>query len=214
MVLVAVARLILPDHDDHLAQAGVGGQMPVVDGNLRGRHIRHFAGVDLGQVLRIADDRLFLEIADHAVCYARGEQVEKEVEVVKHQLRGRDQHPFQPRRLGDLDKGHQVHAFVIGLFDQLADPALIIADVAQGLEMLQQSANHARHGRHGFQHNGAMAIAVGKEPVGKKPHEFDKAQRGAVAEILRRVVRCGGRVCRWVNGGGHHAISLLRPLYG
>ncbi len=76
-----------------------------------------------------------------------------------------------------------MHAFVIGLVDQLLDPALVVADVADRLEVLQETADHARHGGDGFQHHGAVAIAVGKELVGEEPHDFHGAKGDAVVDV-------------------------------
>ena len=81
---------------------------------------------------------------------------------------------------------------------QLGDPALVVADVTQRLQVLQQTADHAGHGGHGFQYHRAVAVAPGEEPVGDEPQRFDEAERDPVAHVGGFVVgRCGG-----VIGGG------------
>jgi hypothetical protein len=56
------------------------------------------------------------------------------------------------------------------------------------LKMLEQTTNHTRHGSNCFQHNSAVAIAVGKELVGENAHEFNQTQGYTIPEILRRVM--------------------------
>jgi hypothetical protein len=76
--------------------------------------------------------------------------------------------PFKKRRLGDVDEGHQVHSLVLGLVQKLADPAFVFADVAQGFEVLEEATHHARYGSHGFQNDGAVAVAFGKKASAKR----------------------------------------------
>jgi hypothetical protein len=53
-----------------------------------------------------------------------------------------------------------VHPLILGLVQQFADPALIFADMAERLEMLEQSTHHARHGGHGFKYDSAVAVTL------------------------------------------------------
>ena len=82
-----------------------------------------------------------------------------------------------------------MHPLIFGLVQQLANPALILADVAHRFEMLQEPPHHARHGGHGFQDNRSMSITLGKERIGKDPHEFHDTQRDPVMNIARTMVR-------------------------
>jgi hypothetical protein len=81
-----------------------------------------------------------------------------------------------------------MHPLVLGLVQQLANPALILADMAHRFEVLQQPSDHARHGSHGFQNDRAMAIALGEKRIGKDAHEFHDTQRDPVVNVARAMV--------------------------
>src|SRR3546814_2445647 len=88
---------------------------------------------------------------------------------------------LEQRRLRHLDEGHQVHALVLGLFHQRADPALIVAHPAQALEMGQRRADHAGHRRDGLQHDRAVAVALGEERSEEHTSELQSLMRSSYA---------------------------------
>ena len=75
MVGVAVAGFVGAHRHHDVAQRRIRGQVPVLPGPFRRRHVGVAAGVDLGQVGRVADDRLLLEVPDDAVGGARRYEV-------------------------------------------------------------------------------------------------------------------------------------------
>jgi hypothetical protein len=83
VVGIAVMGLVRAHHKDHVAQARGGWQVPVFYRDLRCCHVFDPACVNLCQIVGIADHRLFLEVANHAMRRLGGKQVEKEVEVIK-----------------------------------------------------------------------------------------------------------------------------------
>ena len=108
MVRIPMRRLISAHGHDHFAQPGVFGQRPVILGNLRGRDVLDPACINLSQILRVAH----------------------------HGLRDHDDPPLYPCWLSDFDERHQMHTLVVGLFQMLADPTLIVADMANGAQAL------------------------------------------------------------------------------
>jgi hypothetical protein len=68
---------------------------------------------------------------------------------------------------------------------------LVVTNVAQGLQVLQQSTHHTGHGSHGFKNHGPVAIAARKELIGENTHEFHDAQRKPITPILWHMVNNG-----------------------
>ena len=99
-----------------------------------------------------------------------------------------DQHPFQTRWAGDLDEGHQVHAFVFRLVEQLADPAAVAFHAPQGPQMLECAADHPRHGGDRFEHDGTMPVPPGEKDIGKETQKFHESEGGAIAKTRRRMM--------------------------
>ena len=87
---------------------------------------RRRAGLELGEILGVADHRLFFKVAHQAVRRAARHEVEHEEAEVKNPLRQQDEPAFQRGGLSHLDEGHEVHALVLGLFHQRADPAVVV----------------------------------------------------------------------------------------
>ena len=84
-----------------------------------------------------------------------------------------------------VDKGHEVHALVFGLIEQLAYPSSIVLDIAQGFQMLQKPRNHARHCCHSLEHDCPVAISTCKKPVCDEPKCLYETQRYAVTKVGR-----------------------------
>ena len=112
------------------------------------------------------------------------DQVEREEGEIEHPLHAEDHEPLEQGRLGDLDEGHQVHALVLRLVHQGADPALVVAHPAQALEVVDRRADHPRHGGDGFEHDRAMAVALGEEGVGAEAQRLGEAVSDAVRTPL------------------------------
>src|SRR5690348_16273154 len=64
---VAVVGFICPHYQDHVPQRRVVRKAPIPLCNLRRRHVLRTPLVYLSKVMGVADDGLFLEIADNAV---------------------------------------------------------------------------------------------------------------------------------------------------
>ncbi len=186
MVHVAVGALIGAHGDDDVAQGRVRVELPVVDGDLGRRDVGVAARIHFGEILRVGEDGLLLEIADHAVRRALVHRVEQAVADQEAELRDQDHGALQPVGLGDLDEGHQVHALVFGLVEQGADPALVVTHLAQGVQVLRHAADHAGHACDGFQHHGAVAVALGEKRVGDGAHGLGEAEGDAVRDGLGR----------------------------
>jgi hypothetical protein len=86
----------------------------------------------------------------------------------------------------------------LGLFDERANPAAVVAHPAQATQVDQRGTDQAGHGRDRLQHDGAIAIALGKKGVGEESQRACDDQRDPVGPIIGRVVgiqvdgRCKG----------------------
>ena len=166
-------------------------------------HVVDMAGVDLRKVLGVADHGLFLEVAHQPVRGARGDDVQQQEESEEQCLRGQHQHAFEPARTRDLNEGHQVHALVLGLVHQGADPAFVIAHPAQAAQVDQRRADHARHRGDSLQHDRSIAVALGKKRICQKSQAAGNGKGGAVRPVADLVVGVEGKRCRWVVAWCH-----------
>jgi hypothetical protein len=155
---VAVVGLVGAHHSDDVLERGVRGEAPVVDGNGRRGHVLDLAGVDVPEVLGVGVDGLLLEVSDDAVRELGGDEVAEEVGVEEDALHGEDERALVPRRLGHLHEGHEVHALVLGLLQQHADPAAAVLEAAERAQVQQHAADHPGHGGHRLEHHRAAAV--------------------------------------------------------
>ena len=118
----------------------------------------------------------------------RRNKVKQEKANVENPLREHDNEPLEKSRLGDLDEGHQMHALVLGLLHQRADPAVVIDHAPQAVQMLDGAADHAGNSGHGFQHNCAVPITFGEKSIGSPAQHLGKAKREMVGKSMRHVV--------------------------
>ena len=77
-----------------------------------------------------------------------------------------------------------MHALVLRLVHQGADPALVVAHPAQALQVVDGRADHAGNGRDGLQHDRAMPVALGEEGVGAEAQRLGEAISDAVRHTL------------------------------
>jgi hypothetical protein len=182
MVHIAVPGLIQPHDDDDMAQTSIGAQLPTGDGELRCRYVFCPPCINLGQIFGVALNRLLFQIADKPVSDAWPKQVEHDETVEEDALCYDDQGTFKPIGFGDLNEGHQMSAFILGLVQQRSDPAAIILKPAQGLQVGQHAANHAGHGSDCFQHNRTVAIAMPGKRISKARQEFHRAKGDVITQ--------------------------------
>ena len=71
-----------------------------------------------------------------------------------------------------MGKGHEVSALVLRLVQERLDPATVIFETPQGLEVREGTADHPGNCSHCFQNNGAMAVAALEERVGQEPQDL------------------------------------------
>ena len=83
MIDVAVMRFIGTDDEDDVAQTCVERELPVVDGNRRGRDVDVVAVVHAGQILGVTEHCLLFQITDDAVRGSRRDGIEQKEQVVK-----------------------------------------------------------------------------------------------------------------------------------
>ena len=82
-----------------------------------------------------------------------------------------------------MGKGHEVSAFVLRLVQECLDPATVIFETPQGLEVREGTADHPWNCGHCFQNDGAMAVAALKERVGQESQEPHAAKGEPVGRI-------------------------------
>ena len=158
MIDVAVVSLVGAHDGDDVLERGVGGEAPVVDGDGRGRDVGELAGLEVLEELGVRVDGLLLEEADDAVRELGGEELTMEVGDEEDALDGDDEGALVPLWVRHLHEGHQVHALVLGLFQQRADPAAALLEAPEGPEVEQHAAHHPRHRRHRLQHHRAAPV--------------------------------------------------------
>ena len=118
----------------------------------------------------------------------------------------KDKKPLRHSGPGNLDEGHEVHALVLGLLHQRADPAVVVDHATQALQVGGRRAHHARHGRNRLKDDRPVAIALGEQGVGEEAQQAGQAQRKAVRQIAGRPMRKGWkRIDRHrCSFAGHH----------
>lgn len=126
VVDLAVLGLVRSDIQQQIAHAALAlGHVPVADGNLGGLEVLplgQLAGVDVGDGERVGEDGLLLEVADEAVAGARGNEVGEEHAVEKDTLGAEDHKAHKGAWGGHFEEGEEVHAFVVGFFEESFDP--------------------------------------------------------------------------------------------
>jgi hypothetical protein len=113
--------------------------------------------------VRVADHRLFLEIADDAVGRLGAQEIESKEEDIEHPLHADDHGPLEPGRLGNLDEGHEVHALIFGLVHERLDPALVVTHAAQAGEVVDRRTDHSGDRSDGLEHDSPVTIALGEK---------------------------------------------------
>ena len=134
------ALLQIPQRMVHLAMLGLVGahvehqiaqrafplrHVPVLDGDLgRGGGFEHGegAGVDGGDAARVGQHGFFLEVADEAVAGARRDEVGGDEGVEEDALRAEEHQAHEDARFGQREEGEEVHALVVGFFEEGFDP--------------------------------------------------------------------------------------------
>ena len=170
-----VAGFVGAHCNDDVRQPGIRRQVPVLDRTLWRGHVLVAAGLDLGEVFRVADHRFLFEIAHDPMRRARGDQIQHEEQVVEDALGKDDQPALEAGRLCNLDEGQQVHALVLGLVQQHADPAFVVGHVAQRLQVLQRRAHHAGDRGDRFEDDRAVAVAFREEGIGEEAQQPGEA---------------------------------------
>src|SRR6185437_16277932 len=74
-------------------------------------------------------------------------------------------------------------ALVLRLVQERLDPATVIFETPQGLEVREGTADHPGNRSHCFQNDGAMAVAALEEGVGKEPQELHAPKGEPVGRI-------------------------------
>lgn len=74
---------------------------------------------------------------------AGGDEVGEEEAVEEDTLGGEDHGFHEPAGFGHFEEGEEVHAFVVGFFQERFDPAVVAAEAADGVEVAKHAADHA-----------------------------------------------------------------------
>lgn len=125
MIDVSMMCFIVPHHQDHVSQAGIWRQFPVINCDLRCSDVFANALINISEVLGVAVYGFFLEVADDTVRGSRRAKIDQEEKIVENALRHQDEKAFECRRFRNVNERHQVHALVFRLIKKCADPAAI-----------------------------------------------------------------------------------------
>jgi len=154
-----VVALVLADDDGHVAHRGSGGHVPVIDGQLRSRHILDLSLIDVVQELSVSLVGLLLEVADETVASLGEQEVGGQIASEEHSLDRDDQQALAPSRAQDLQPAEQVDSLVLSLVKERADPVIVLY-LTQGSQMVHHSRDHTRDGSDGFEHHSAIDKVV------------------------------------------------------
>ena len=79
-----------------------------------------------------------------------GDEVAGNEGVEEDALAAEDHEAHEPAWFGHLQEGEEVHALVVGLFEERLDPAIVSLHTADTMEVSQHTGNHTRNCGHGF----------------------------------------------------------------
>lgn len=136
MINLPMLRLIRPNIIQQLPHAPLPlGHPPIIDRQIRGLKLlplRQPSRLQVCNLPRVRHHGLFLEIADEAVAGLGGDKVGEEEGVEIHALRAEDEDAHERAGLGELEEGEEVHAFVVGFFEESFDPGGGLLVVGEG----------------------------------------------------------------------------------
>ena len=126
MIDLAMLGLIRADIQQQISHTALPlGHVPVSDrdlGGLEGLPLGQFAGVDVVDGEGVGEHGLLFEVADEAVAGAGRDEVGEEEAVEEDALGAEDHEAHKGARLGHFEEGEEVHALVVGFFEEGFDP--------------------------------------------------------------------------------------------
>lgn len=146
--------------------------------------------------MRVAFDRLFFEVSyDSMTCFGR-EEVYERVTEAENTLRDNDKQSLEKGWFREKNIDHEVHAFVFGLFLQLAYPSMVVSDMAEAFKVEKKRAHGSWDSSDGFEDDRSRTVASGEKDIGDdtgNSHQYEgdpvtKAPRFVMdRNILRQI---------------------------
>ena len=128
VIKVPVASLVSTHMSHHVSEGGIWGQVVILDGLLGCLHALPMGKIALVDLLKqhcIRVNCLFLQIANEAMAVGRGQKICNEVGIEEHSLRCSNHQAIQDAWVSELQEEEQMHALVLGLLEQMVDPAMV-----------------------------------------------------------------------------------------
>ena len=149
VVDLSMLRLVCSDIEEKVFHSPLSlGYAPVVCCEIRDHELRvcplwEFPGVDILNSERVREHGLFLEVADEAVAGARRDEVREEHAIEEDTLSTEDHEFHKPAGLSHLEEREEVHTFVVRLFQQRFDPAVVSLHPPEAMQVPKHTGDHA-----------------------------------------------------------------------
>lgn len=104
---------------------------------------------------RVGVHGFFLEVADEPVGDFRRDQVAEEHGVEEDALRSQDERLHEQTWFAHLHEGEQVHALIVGLFEEGLDPAVVPLEASERVQVSEHTGYHAGDAGDGFEEDEA-----------------------------------------------------------
>mmetsp|Transcript_8689 Transcript_8689/g.14245 ORF Transcript_8689/g.14245 Transcript_8689/m.14245 type:complete len:234 (+) Transcript_8689:724-1425(+) len=168
---------------DYISKCCSRCQLPVINGDFRGRDVFDPSVVDLFQETRVADYSLLFKVSHETMACLRKESVGKQVEIEEHSLHEYHKGTFGGSWLGDFHECHEVHPLILRFLQQRFNMAIIMLKFAKGAQVIDHAGYHSRNSGHCFQHHCSMPISLLEKEICKKPKKLDHGKRHAVTYV-------------------------------
>lgn len=123
LTMLGLVRTYIQQQRSHTTLSG--GHLPVFYGHLRCLQLlplRQVAVVEIIDRLGVGDHGLFFEVPNEPMADLRGDHVGQREAAEEYALCAEDHEPHQGTWFGELEECEQVHALVVGFFEEGFDP--------------------------------------------------------------------------------------------
>lgn len=162
VVDLAVLALVRADVQQQVAHSTLAFRhIPVLDRNVRRHHLlplRKSTSVEICDLACVRQHCLFFKIADEAVACSRRDEVGDEHGVEEDALRSEDHELHEGTGFGHFEEGQEVHALVVGFFEQGFDPAVVTLHAAHAVKVTEHACYHSGDAGDGFEEDVSEGI--------------------------------------------------------
>lgn len=189
MIHISMHGLIGSHNKRHVSNCRIGVQIPVSLCNQWRWPIRDHSRINVREHLGVRAAGLLFQIAHKSMRGLGRCHIQHEKRIEENALCSDDEKTLEQCRSADLDPRQQMHALILGLFEQFHDPAVVSLHSTQRSQMSNHTSDHAWHGCNSLEHNGPVQIALAEKHIGKESQKTHHSQCNAIALALRIQVR-------------------------